>query len=67
MNLYFGVVLNAAKGIAVQAEGAVTSFISNFTTAFSPQITKSYAEGNKEYMFNVISRGAKFLYIFFCL
>lgn len=65
MNLYFGVVLNAAKGIAVQAEGAVTSFISNFTTAFSPQITKSYAEGNKEYMFNVISRGAKFsVYLF---
>lgn len=70
MNLYFGVVINAAKAIASQAEGAAMTFVNNFTVAFSPQITKSYAEGNKEYMFSVMRRGAKFsffLMLFFII
>lgn len=70
MNLYFGVVINAAKAIATQVEGAVMTLVNNFTVAFSPQITKSYAEGNKEYMFSVMRRGAKFsvfLMLFFLI
>lgn len=70
MNLYFGVVVNAAKAIAQQVEGAVMTLVSNFTVAFSPQITKSYAEGNKEYMFSVMRRGSKFsvfLMLFFLI
>ena len=66
MNVFFGVVLNTAKGLAMQVESAVLSFVNSFTTAFSPQITKSYAEGNKEYMFSVMCRGSKFsIYLFF--
>lgn len=70
MNMYFGVVVNTAKGLAAQVEGAVISFIESFTTAFSPQITKSYAEGNKEYMESVMCRGSKFtlfLFLFFLI
>lgn len=68
MNLFFGVILNTAKGIASQVESAVISFITSFTTAFTPQITKSYAEGNKEYMYSVMSRGSRYsiyLFLFF--
>ena len=66
MNVFFGVVLNTAKGLAMQVESSVMSFVNSFTTAFSPQITKSYAEGNKEYMFSVMCRGSKFsIFLFF--
>ncbi len=60
MNIFFGVVVNTAKGIASQIETAVLSFVTSFTTAFTPQITKSYAEGNIEYMHSVMCRGSKF-------
>ena len=62
MNVYFGVVVNAARGIAVQVESAVLQFVNNFTTAVNPQITKSYACGDFESMHKLVCRGAKFSY-----
>lgn len=62
MNVYFGVVVNAARGIAIQVEGAVLQFVNNFTTAVNPQITKSYASGNLDRMHKLVCRGAKFSY-----
>lgn len=67
INIFFGVVYNAARGIVGQVENAVMSLVGNFTTAFSPQITKSYAEGNKDYMFSLICRGSKFSFFLFLL
>ena len=60
MNIYFGVALNAARGIVGQVEGAALQFVNNFTTALNPQIVKSYASGEHEYMNKLICRGAKF-------
>ena len=60
MNVYFGVVVNAARGIAVQVEGAVLQFVNNFTTAVNPQITKSYANHDLDNMYKLVCRGAKF-------
>lgn len=60
MNIFFGVIINTAKGIAMQVEAAVITFVTSFTTAFTPQITKSYAEGNIEYMHTIMCRGSKF-------
>ena len=48
LNIFNGLTLNAAVGIAKQVNMAVNSFISNFQTAFRPQITKSYAAGEIE-------------------
>lgn len=62
INLFFGVTLNAARGIVSQVEGAIMQFVNNFMTAITPQITKSYAAGDKSYMFTLICRGAKFSY-----
>lgn len=62
MNVYFGVVVNAARGIAVQVENAVLNFVNNFTMAINPQITKSYASGDLTRMYSLICRGAKFSY-----
>lgn len=60
MNVYFGVVVNAARGIAVQVEGAVLQFVNNFTVAVNPQITKSYANRDLGNMYKLVCRGAKF-------
>lgn len=62
MNMFFGVAVNAARGIATQVEGVVRQFVTNFTTALNPQITKSYASGDMEYMYTLVCRGAKYSY-----
>ncbi|GEN29583.1 hypothetical protein HVA01_32290 [Halovibrio variabilis] len=61
-NIYFGVTLNAARGIASQVEGALKQFIGNLTVSVNPQITKSYAIDDKNYMFQLICGGSKFAY-----
>ena len=60
LNIFFGTVVNAAQGIAMQVNHAVTGFIRNFMTAVNPQITKSYAQNNYEYLHLLIIRSAKF-------
>jgi O-antigen/teichoic acid export membrane protein len=60
MNLYFGVAVNAARGIATQVDAALKQFVNNFTTAVNPQITKSYAQGDLDYMHKLVCRSAKF-------
>ena len=59
INLFFGPTVNAARGIAVQVNAAVVGFINNFMTALNPQITKSYASGENEYMLTLIYQGAR--------
>ena len=44
-NTFIGVIVNAAIGIANQINAAIYSFVSNFQTAFVPQIIKVYASG----------------------
>lgn len=48
LNLFFGTMINASYGIAMQVQGAVNQFVSNFQTALNPQIIQNYAGGNKE-------------------
>ena len=50
LNLFFGTVVNAARGIAFQVSNAVNQFISAFQSSFRPQMTKSYAAGDIMYL-----------------
>lgn len=59
INLFFGPSVNAARGVAMSVNGAVTGFVSNFMTALNPQITKSYASGDFQYMFKLVFQGAR--------
>lgn len=59
VNLFSGPAVNAARGVAVQLNGAVQGFVTNFMTAVNPQITKSYAAGDKEYMFSLVRRSSR--------
>lgn len=63
LNLFFGPVINAARGVATQVSGAVMNFISNFQVALNPQITKNYANGNIQEMEKLTYLGIKFSYI----
>jgi O-antigen/teichoic acid export membrane protein len=62
INLFYGPTVNAANAIAVRVNASVTSFVQNFMVALNPQITKSYASGDNEYMFKLLYKGAKFSY-----
>lgn len=63
LNLFFGPVINAARGVAAQVSSAVMNFISNFQVALNPQITKNYANGNIDEMEKLTYLGIKFSYI----
>ena len=70
LNIFFGPAVNAARGVAVQVESAVTSFVSSFQTALNPQITKSYAQGDIDRMHSLIVYSSKFsvyLYLMFAV
>ena len=68
INLFCGPTVNAARGIAFQVNNAVNQFVVNFMTALNPQITKSYASGDKKYMMTLIFQGARLsFYMLFLL
>lgn len=59
INLFCGPAVNAARGIAYQVNSAISGFVSNFMMALNPQITKSYASGDRAYMMTLIYQGAR--------
>lgn len=63
VNIFFGVTFNAARGVATMVNGVVQRFVNDFTTAFTPQITKSYASGDLSYMLMLVIRGTKFTWL----
>src|SRR5690606_17020524 len=55
-------------GVAMQVQSAVNSFVTNFQMAVNPQIIKSYAANENEYMISLIIRSSKFsFYLLFLL
>ena len=68
INIFFGPVVNAARGIALQLNNVVIGFVTNFMTAVNPQITKSYASGEHEYMFSLVRKASRMsFYLLFIL
>ena len=67
LNIFCGPAVNAARGISVNVCTAVTSFTNNFMTALNPQITKSYANGNRDYLMTLVFQGARLsFYLLLC-
>ena len=62
INLFGGPVVNAARAIANQVLHAVNGFVQNFFMALRPQITKSYASGDRDYMMTLIYQGSRLSY-----
>jgi O-antigen/teichoic acid export membrane protein len=62
LNLFFGPLVNAARGIAGQVNGVANSFSQNFITAIRPQITKLYASKEYPEMLDLVFWSAKLSY-----
>lgn len=65
LNMFFGPVVNAARGISFQINNVLNNFVSNLQTAIKPQIIKQYATGNLTNMHYFVFQGSK--YSFFLL
>lgn len=63
LNVFYGVTVNAAMGIANQISSSVNQFVTNFQIAFRPQIVKSYAAGNMAELRGLISKTSKYSYL----
>ena len=69
-NLFFGPIMNTARGISSTVNNIISSFSNNFMAALRPQITKSYAAHDNEYTFNLINKGCRFSFyimMLFCI
>lgn len=64
LNVFFGPVVNAARGVAAQVQGTIGNFANNFQMAMTPQITKTYASGQLEETHLLLYRGSR---LTFCL
>lgn len=60
LNIFYGPMVNAARGIAIQVQSACQQFCSNFQMAINPQLTKSYARGDLEYTHKLLIKSSKF-------
>lgn len=62
LNIFFGTVVNAARGISVQVQTAARMFCVGFQTAINPQILKSYAINDLQRMHRLIIMSSRFSY-----
>ncbi len=67
LNIFFNPAVNAARGIAVQVEMAVSSFSKNFQMAINPQITKNYALNDKVQFHSLVMASSKYAYFLMLL
>lgn len=60
INIFFGVIYNAASSVASTIQGVILSLCHNLLSAFRPQIIKQYAANNSSRSINLIYNSAKF-------
>lgn len=64
VNVFFGPIANAARGIALQINTAIIAFSNSFIMALRPPMIKSYAENNYSYLNTIFYFSNKFVYYF---
>ena len=60
LNVFFGAVVNAARGVSVQVQAAARMFFAGFQTAINPQIIKSYAQQDYERLHMLVFMSSRF-------
>lgn len=65
MNLFFGTLINAGFGIALQVQNYLLMFPKNIIQAASPQIMKSYSGGDKEHALSLVYICTKYCFFTF--
>ena len=64
INIFFGVVLNAASSIATTVSGVISGFSHNIIQAFRPQIIKQYAQNNIPQMQKLVENAITYTTLF---
>lgn len=67
LNSFFGPLLNAARGIAVQVNSALMGFVGNFQVATNPQLTKYYAQADMGNMRRLTIQSSKMCFMLMLL
>lgn len=67
LNVFYGVTINAAKGISNQVQNAVTMFVGNFVTALNPQLTKAIAAKDDKRRDFLIFQGSRLSFYLYCM
>lgn len=67
LNLFFNPAVNAARGIAVQIQGAVMQFTSNFQTAINPPLIKNTSQKDFESARKLLTVSSKFSFFLLCI
>lgn len=62
LNVFFGTLINAARGVAFQINSAIHGFSSNIVIAFRPQIVDSYSKKNNERVLKMFFSESKVCY-----
>lgn len=60
LNIFFGPILNAARGVSSQVGAAINNFSNSFFTAIRPQIIKSYATQEIEYFYKLVYASSRY-------
>lgn len=62
LNLFFTPLVNAAYGVSNQVNSAVTSFYTNYTTAYRPQVVKTYNSNRHAECMQLLFQSTKISY-----
>lgn len=62
INIFCGVGVNAAIGVATQLISGINQLVGNFQMAFTPQLVKLYASDNREEFIRLVFRSSRFSY-----
>lgn len=64
LNIFFGPIVNAARGVAYQVSGALQGFVSNLSLAAKPQMVQSFATGDSSRTIKLMYTMSKLSFIF---
>jgi len=67
LNIFFGPIVNAARGISYQVKSILIQISDNLMTAVNPQIIKAYANNNTDYMHKLIYYSSKYSFLMIML
>ena len=67
LNIFFGPVVNAARGLSSFFQSVANQFTQNFQSAMNPQIVKSFSQENLSYMQTLLFRSSKFSFLLMLL
>lgn len=64
LNLFFGPVVNAARALSYQVNAALNNFSTNIFVSVRPQIVKSYASKDYDYLLKLFYNSSKYSFFF---